>query len=90
MPDNYHLIRLALKSESVSKKLLQIVEAAGGFEVLSSTDARRPDLLIFELGADHQKDVNRVQSLLEADEVGEVFLTSKVAEPEVLMQAIRV
>lgn len=90
MPDNYHLIRLALKRESVSKKLLQIVKTTGNFEVLSSTDARRPDLLIFELGADHQKDVNRVQSLLEGDKVGEVFLTSKVAEPEVLMQAIRV
>jgi pilus assembly protein CpaE len=90
MPDNYHLIRLALKNENVSKKLLQLVKAADGFEVLSATDARRPDLLIFELGADHQKDINRVQSLLEADDVGEVFLTSKIAEPEVLMQAIRV
>jgi pilus assembly protein CpaE len=89
MPDNYYL-RLALKSASVSKKLMPIVRAAGGFEILSSTNARRPDLLIFELGDNHQKDVNLVQSLLEGDEVGEVFLTSEVADSAVLMQAIRI
>ena len=90
MPDNYYSIRLALKHASVSKKMLEIVEAAGGFEVLPATDARRPDLLIFELGDNHQKDVNLVQSLLEGDDVGEVFLTSEVADSAVLMQAIRI
>ena len=90
MPDNYYSIRLALKHASVSKKMLEIVEAAGGFEVLPATDARRPDLLIFELGDNHQKDVNLVQSLLDGDDVGEVFLTSEVADSAVLMQAIRI
>ena len=90
MLDNYTLIRFALKNESVSKKLLKIVQAGGGFEVLSTTDARRPDLLIFELGDNHQKDINLVKSLLEGDDVGEVFLTSESVDPAVLMQAMRI
>ena len=90
MLDNYTSIRFDLKNESVNKKLLKIVQAGGGFEVLSTTDARRPDLLIFELGDNHQKDINLVQSLLEGDDVGEVFLTSEVADPAVLMQAMRI
>jgi pilus assembly protein CpaE len=90
MSDNYYLTRLALKNVNVSKKLQQLVQAGGGFEVLSATDTRLPDLLILELGADHQKDINRVQALLEAGEVGEVFLTSQVADPAILMQAIRI
>jgi pilus assembly protein CpaE len=90
MLDNYTSIRFDLKNESVNKKLLKIVQAVGGFEVLSTTDARRPDLLIFELGNNHQKDVNLVQSLLEGNDVGEVFLTSEVADPAVLMRAMRI
>jgi pilus assembly protein CpaE len=46
--------------------------------------------LIFELGKDAEKELGLIGSLLDADEVGEVFLTSDVAEPSVLMQAIRV
>jgi pilus assembly protein CpaE len=88
MPDNY-LTRLILKNVNASKPLLQLIRSVGGFEVLSATDARRPDLLILELGPDHQKDMNRVQALLEAGEVGEVFLTAEVADPAILMQAIR-
>ena len=89
MTENYYL-RFALKQASVGKKLEQIIQSAGGFDILSSRDTRRPDLLIFELGDDHQKDVNWIKSLLESDDVGEVFLTSKVADSTVLMQAIRI
>jgi pilus assembly protein CpaE len=79
-----------LKSHKLSKKLLEIIRAAGGFEVLKEGDTRKPDLLIFELGKDAEKEMGLIESLLDTDEVGEVFLTAAVAEPDVLMQAIRI
>ncbi|MGD9054167.1 MAG: AAA family ATPase [Desulfobacterales bacterium] len=45
--------------------------------------------MIFELAENAKKEMDLIQTLLEADEVGEVFLTSDVAEPAALMQAIR-
>ena len=90
MSVNIYSIKLVLKSRKLSKKLVEIIRAAGGFEVLKEGDTRKPDLLIFELGKDAEKEMGLIGSLLDADEVGEVFLTSDVAEPSVLMQAIRV
>ena len=90
MQNGIYAIKLVLKSRKLSKKLVEIIRAAGGFEVLKEGDTRKPDLLIFELGKDAEKEMGLIGSLLDADEVGEVFLTSDVAEPAVLMQAIRV
>jgi len=90
MQNGIYAIKLVLKSHKLSKKLVEIIRAAGGFEVLKEGDTRKPDLLIFELGKDAEKELGLIESLLDTDEVGEVFLTSDVAEPAVLMQAIRV
>ena len=90
MSVNIYSIKLVLKSHKLSKKLVEIIRAAGGFEVLKEGDTRKPDLLIFELGKDAEKEMGLIGSLLDADEVGEVFLTSDVAEPAVLMQVIRI
>jgi pilus assembly protein CpaE len=90
MTDNIFWIKIAIKSVDVGKKLTQIVQAGGGFEILHPNDDRRADLLIFELGENRARDLKLVQSLLETDDVGEVFLTADVADPEILMQAIRI
>jgi pilus assembly protein CpaE len=90
MQNNIYAIKLVLKSRKLSKKLVEIIRATGGFEVLQEGDTGRPDLLIFELGKEAQKEMVQIESLLLADEVGEVFLTAEVAEPAVLVRAIRV
>jgi pilus assembly protein CpaE len=89
MVDKIYSIKLALKNLNLNKKLAQIVHSDGSFELLQLNDSRRPDLLIFELAENAKKEMDLIQTLLEADEVGEVFLTSDVAEPAALMQAIR-
>lgn len=90
MQNGIFAIKLVLKSHKLSKKLVEIIRKAGGFDVLQERDPRKPDLLIFELGKDAQKEMGTIESLLNADDVGEVFLTADVAEPAVLMQAIRI
>ena len=90
MSVSIYSIKLVLKSHKLSKKLVEIIRADGGFDILKDRDTRKPDLLIFELGKDAEKEMGLIGSLLDTDEVGEVFLTSDVAEPSVLMQAIRV
>jgi pilus assembly protein CpaE len=87
---NLYLIKLGLKNSDLAKELLQIIRSVGSFEIIETDDSRRPDLFIFELGEHADQELELIQSLLEEGEVDEVFLTSKSAEPAVLMRAIRV
>ena len=90
MTNNIHLIKLALKNRTVNNDLTQIIRATEGLEIMNPNDNRKPDLLIFELGKEADKDIAMIQSLLNQDNVGDVCLTSKIAEPGMLMKAMRI
>jgi pilus assembly protein CpaE len=90
MSNNAHLVKLALKNPTVNDDLIKIIRAIGGFEIIMSGDNRKPDLLIYELGKDAEKDIAMIHSLLDENAVGEVFLTCEIPEPKILMQAIRI
>jgi pilus assembly protein CpaE len=83
------LVKTRIKSLNNNKKFTQVIQAAGGFEVLDSADARPVDLLIYELGESPKKDFEFVQSIINSGEVAEVFLTGDSVEPGLLMQAMR-
>ena len=85
-----YLIKTAIKTLSVNKKLSQTINAAGGFEILDIQDSRKPDLLIYELGEIVEKDMEAIQSLLAERQVKEVFLTANSADSRILMQAMRI
>ena len=85
-----YLIKTAIKTLSVNKKLLQTINAAGGFEILDIQDSRKPDLLIYELGENFEKDMEVIQSFLAERQVKEVFLTADSADSQILMQAMRI
>jgi pilus assembly protein CpaE len=90
MNNNSYLVKLALKNRTVNDELIKIIRATGGFEIILSGDNRKPDLLIYELGKEAEKDIAMIQSLLTENAVGEVFLTCEIPEPKILMKAIRI
>jgi pilus assembly protein CpaE len=83
-------IKLSLRSQKLRNKLIDLIAEIGGFEIQLQSDARKPDLLIFELSEDSTKEMEMIESLLKANKVGAAFLTASNADPEILMQAIRV
>ena len=68
-----YLIKTAIKTLNVNKKLLQTINAAGGFEIIDIRDSRKPDLSIYELGENFEKDLAVIQSLLAEGQMKEVF-----------------
>jgi pilus assembly protein CpaE len=90
MTNNSYLVKLALKNRTVNDDLIKIIRAIGGLEIILSGDNRKPDLLIYELEKEAEKDIAMIQSLLNKKAVGEVFLTCENPEPKILMRAIRI
>jgi pilus assembly protein CpaE len=89
MSKNAYLVKLALKNQTVNDDLIKIIRAIGGFEIIAPEDNRNSDLLIYELGKETEKDIAMIRSIIEGNVVGEVFLTCEIAEPRILMKAIR-
>ncbi len=89
MGNNGYLVKLALKNRTVYDDLIKVIRAIGDFEIIASGDNRVPDLLIYELGKDTEKDIAMIQSIIEENVVGEVFLTCEISDPRILMKAIR-
>ncbi|UCG04934.1 MAG: hypothetical protein JSV83_13490 [Desulfobacterales bacterium] len=63
MTNNIYLIKLALKNPTVNDDLIKIIRALGDFEIMIPGDNRKPDLLIYELAKNPERDFNMIQSL---------------------------
>ena len=87
---NKYLVKTIVKKLNVNKKLSQTINAAGGFEIINNRDSRMPDLLIYELGKNFEKEMGEIQSLLTNGRVKEVFLTAGSDDSRILLQAMRI
>jgi pilus assembly protein CpaE len=88
--DTQYLTKLEFNTLHLSKKFSQIINSTGDFSILAPDDPRKPDLLLVEVGEAATKDMEHVQTRLNAGEAKEFFLTSEYADPVLLMQAMRV
>jgi hypothetical protein len=80
-----YLIKATLKTSNVNKKISQAINATGGFEIINIRDARQPDLLIYELGENLEKDMEMIESILASGNTKEVFLTADSVDIWILM-----
>ena len=90
MADNIIRVKIAVRNSGLRKKFEEIVASTEGYQVQSSDNKHRPDLLIFEMGTDTEKQFRVIESLLNSNSVGEVFLTSENTEQSVLLNAMRI
>jgi len=89
MTTDVKFVRLTLRNRVILNQFEQALKRGGSFEVIDSGSPQRPDLWIHELGRNQEEDVKRIQSLLNSDKTGDVFLTSETADPNLLVQAMR-
>jgi pilus assembly protein CpaE len=90
MVENSRLIKLSVKDASLQARIENVIGSTRGL-LLQQKDAAIPsDLLIVELSQDIERQFQVIQSLLGAAAVREVFVISEAAQPQVLLQAIKV
>ena len=82
-------VKINVKNDELGKELERIVLAAGGFLLNNPKEDHRPDLLIYELDENFEKEFKVLQSLLTSDAVGEVYVTSKWKDADMLLKAMK-
>lgn len=82
-------VRLEVGNIEARKTLERIIISSGGFHLIDYPSPHHDELFIFEIGENLEKEFHIVESLVGLETVGEVFLTSRVTEPTVLVQALR-
>jgi pilus assembly protein CpaE len=89
MPDKTFLVYMKVENRIVRKKLEQIIQSEPGLRVQVFDKTMRPDLVIYELGDDTERDFQVLQSLMNSNVLGEVFLTSDRTDSHLLLKAMR-
>ena len=82
-------VRLDIKEDLVRQEFTRLVSAEEGFATYGPGDSGVADLLIFQLGERSEEEIRQIQQVLSAGTAKEVFLTSKVLKPEILIEAMR-
>jgi len=90
MTNDIDLVKLSLKNPAINNELTGIIRRYNGFEILSSGDNRKPDILIFELTENADRDISFIQSLIFEKAVDDVFLTSEISDSKILLKALRI
>ena len=89
MASNIDNIKLDIKNPAVAKQFSEIIGETKGYRVIKPGDTLEPDLQIFEMNG-NPEEFSLIQSGLTTGKFPEIFLTSEKADPEMLMQAIRI
>ena len=82
-------VKLATADPDIARKLSDLLRSTKFFEVVDSSDHRKADLLIFQLGENAAADLQQALTAVQNGEANEVFLVSDTADSKILMQAMR-
>jgi pilus assembly protein CpaE len=82
-------VRLEIKDDSIRQEFTRIVSSTEGFVTYGPGDSGTADLIIFQLGDRPEEDIRQVQQIISSGMAREVFLTSKLIKPEILIEAMR-
>ena len=80
-------IRIESRNPGIKQELEKIILSLGAF--ILSKQKERPDLLIYELDDAPEEEFKLLQSLVESNAVGEVFVTSRQPDTDLLLKAMR-
>lgn len=81
--------KLEIQDETVRRDLESTMSSINGLRRLQAGETQFCDLLIFEIAGETKKGFQYVSNIQQSGTVGEMFLTSRQADPEVLIAALR-
>jgi pilus assembly protein CpaE len=89
MQDMIYSIKLSLQDPQCRKLFESTINADGVFKVLNPKSPQHPDLLVYELRTNPIEELSRIEELLSAGKLKDVFIYSPVKDPDVLLKIIK-
>ena len=81
-------VKLLVETQVLQNKLERFINSREGFQLISSGDSQRVDLIIVQLGDNYTRDFQRVESLINKGLADEIFLVSEKIDADLLRQAL--
>jgi pilus assembly protein CpaE len=89
MSNRNKTVKLEIKNDKVRSQIAAVISSMEGFLAQRGDDPLPPDILVLEMGDDPAKDFEYLVRTKAAGGAQEFFLTAKSANPDVLIQALR-
>ena len=78
-------VRLEIKDDLIRQEFTRVVSSVEGFATYGPGDSGSVDLLILQLGDRPEDEIRQVQQIISSGRAREVFLTSNLIKPEILI-----
>ena len=89
MPAAAYKIRIKIENRLLHRQFEEIVTKLPEFTIQDDKGFERTDLMILEVSEDPDQTFELIQTLLNNNEVGEIFLTSNSTDQNILINAMR-
>jgi len=89
MSNRNKTVKLEIKNDKVRSQIAAVISSMEGFLAQRGDDPLPPDILVLEMGDDPAKDFEYLVRTKAAGGAQEFFLTARSANPDVLIQALR-
>jgi pilus assembly protein CpaE len=89
MSNRNKTVKLEIKNDKVRSQIAAVISSMEGFLAQRGDDPLPPDILVLEMGDDPAKDFEYLVRAKAAGGAQEFFLTARSANPDVLIQALR-
>lgn len=90
MQQNKLKVRLQIQDQDIQQEFVRVISSLGEFDIYTAGESGIADLLILQLGDRPEEGILQAKQAINSGSVKNVFLTSKIIKPEILIEAIRV
>jgi pilus assembly protein CpaE len=82
-------VRLDIKSTKLLERFQEIVDSLEDLSIIEPQGPELPDVVIFEVGSDFEKDLEPVETMQHFPSCPEIFLTSSSASSKIMKKALK-
>jgi len=89
MAEQIRYIKLNSQNDEFLRKFNTVLKDFKEFKLINANDVLKPDLLVFDIDSNPETMMDRVETILKTDKIGEIFILSDDLDSKNLMRAMR-
>jgi pilus assembly protein CpaE len=90
MAEHVRYIKLNAQNAGFLRSFNKVLRDFKEFRLIDDTEVARPDILVFEIENNPETMLEKVESIIKTEKIGEVLIVSDHMEPNILMGAMRI